>query len=369
VEVSRGRGEVVRARLERVFDTPGWFSADFHVHAEPSPDSDVPLVDRVTSLLADGIEFAVATDHNHVTSYAGAIESLLAQTRIASASGAEITTPSWGHFNAFPLPEGAPPPHSDVTPTEIFAAVRQRAPGAIIQVNHPRMGDIGYFNVAGLGAAGARPKPGFSYDFDTLEVFNGFNLADLPLVEKNLGEWFGLLEAGRRYVGVGNSDSHWLVHEWVGYPRTYVRVQARDVTELGPENVARALKQGRALVTNGPFLELTAAGSGIGDLVQAEGGKLTVEVAARAAPWVDLTRVEIYVNGSERGRVERDPTNANQPLSASVRLELLADSWIVATARGATPLERVLPGSFALPFAFTNPLFVDVDGDGKFRGQ
>ena len=38
-------------------------------------------------------------------------------------------------------------------------------------------------------------------------------------------EWFELINAGRRYTAVGNSDSHRLVYQWAGYPRTYVRVE------------------------------------------------------------------------------------------------------------------------------------------------
>ena len=369
IEVSRGRGAVLRARLERVLDTPGWYAADFHIHAEPSPDSDVPLGDRVTSLLADDIEFAVATDHNHVTSYAAAIHELGAEQRLASTSGVEITTQSWGHFNAFPYPAGEPPPYADVTPAEIFAAVRTRAPAAVLQVNHPRMGDIGYFAVGGLHTPQNQLRPGFSFDFDTVEVFNGFDLAALPEVEKNLAEWFRLLESGRRYTAVGNSDSHWLFHEWVGYPRTYVRSDARSPAELAPEGVAAALRQGRAIVSNGPFIELRAGGGGIGDLVPAPGGKLSAEVTVRAAPWVDLHRAEIVVNGVTRGQVQRAAEDRAGELMLTVQLELVADAWIVALVRGAVPMERVLPDSYALPFAFTNPLYVDVDGDGKFRAQ
>ncbi len=54
-------------------DTRGWISADLHVHAVPSLDAPTPLVERVRSLAAAGVEVAVATDHNVVTDYAPAI--------------------------------------------------------------------------------------------------------------------------------------------------------------------------------------------------------------------------------------------------------------------------------------------------------
>ena len=41
------RGAVVTARLNHVVDTHDWLSADFHVHAARSPDSRVPMQDRI----------------------------------------------------------------------------------------------------------------------------------------------------------------------------------------------------------------------------------------------------------------------------------------------------------------------------------
>jgi hypothetical protein len=38
----------------------------------------------------------------------------------------------------------------------------------------------------------------------------------------------------------------------------------------------------------------------------------------------------------------------------------------VAIVRGDRPLTEVLPFTKLAPFAFTNPVFVDADGDGRF---
>ena len=61
---------MVQARLRHVVDTHGWLSADFHVHAARSPDSRVPMHDRIYEFVADGVELIVATDHNVVCDYA-----------------------------------------------------------------------------------------------------------------------------------------------------------------------------------------------------------------------------------------------------------------------------------------------------------
>ncbi len=226
VTITREQGQTLRAVLQRRVETPGWIACDFHVHAEPSPDSRVTLEDRVRSLIAEGVEFAVATDHNHVTDYRPSIMGLGMNDQLASAVGVEMTTVRWGHFNAYPYDKSLPaPPTTDVDPTEIFAFVREHAPKALVQINHPRMGGIGYFNQSQFESSSVTAKaPGFSPDFDVIEVVNGFDLAQAELLDRNLLEWFALLNAGKRYTAVGNSDSHRLGSEWVGYPRTYVRV-------------------------------------------------------------------------------------------------------------------------------------------------
>src|SRR5262249_8032381 len=52
-------GAVITARLSHVVDTQQWLSADFHVHAARSPDSRVPMQDRVYEFVADDVQLIV----------------------------------------------------------------------------------------------------------------------------------------------------------------------------------------------------------------------------------------------------------------------------------------------------------------------
>src|SRR2546430_2389784 len=56
-------------------------------------------------LTADGVEVIVSTDHNVVSDYAPIIQDLGVGRYITSLTGDELTTGSWGHFGAFPLPQ------------------------------------------------------------------------------------------------------------------------------------------------------------------------------------------------------------------------------------------------------------------------
>lgn len=374
VEIAADRGQALRVSLERVVHTKGWISGDFHLHSDPSPDSSVTLEDRVLSLAGEGVEVAVATDHNHVTDFGPAVTARRLTSAVRPVVGVEITTVGWGHFNAFPYPlDARAPQHAGVVPWEIFADARALAPRAVIQVNHPRMaGGIGYFARLRLGEElPPEAEEGFSFDFDTLEVVNGFDLDQPATIEQNLQEWFALLDWGYTYTAVGNSDSHGLAFQWAGHPRTYVKV-AEDRPELVTEDeLASALLKGRAQITNGIFADVLVAGEGEpGDLVSTSTGEVLLEVAARAAPWVDVSRVEAWVNGQLVAKTALQPPSRRQPVYGwRQALPLEADSWIVVIVRGDRPLRETFPEGKGTPFAIVNPVFVDVDGDGAFRAR
>ena len=369
IDVSQEKGATVRAELPRKVETPGWIAGDFHLHAAPSHDSSISLEDRVVSLIASGIEVAVPTDHNHTTDYAPSVATLGAKSRIFSMPGVEMTTQTFGHFNAYPYPkEQVLPKLGDLSPNGLFSKLRELAPGALIQVNHPRMGGIGYFNAGKLDPNVAEfARDGFSLDFDVIEVVNGFELGQPEVMERNLLEWFSLLSAGRRYTAVGNSDSHWLSREFVGYPRTYLRVSSDDPTAVTPEEVVAALRAGRAFVTNGPFLDVTLGDAGPGDLAKATEGRVTLSVKVRAPAWVDVTRAEAWVNGVRAGVAPAIPdAKGDLRLVWQTDFELERDSWIVVVVHGEHNLDVVLPKVGAKPFAFTNPIWIDADGDGSY---
>ena len=367
LEVNANLGATFRAVLTRTVDTSGYLAGDFHVHASPSQDSNVSLTDRVLTLAAEGIELAVPTDHNHVTDYAEAIGQQRLDGKLATMTGVEITTLNWGHFNAYPYAQSLEVPRThETSPLEIFAMVRARAPQAVLQVNHPRMPGVGYFNRGELDTkTGQAQSPGFSFGFDTLEVTNGFDLEDPRVFDRNLREWFELLNVGRRYTAMGNSDSHHVLFQWAGWPRTYVRVPDQDLAHVAPLDVARALTAGHALVSCGIFVLPTANGSaGPGDTVQ--GSRVSLAISLRAPDWIDISKVEVYANGAKVEERSREQLLGKPGWNLSVDLELKLDTWIVVVARGNRFMNDALPSKWIKPFGFSNPIYVDADSDGTF---
>jgi hypothetical protein len=365
VRVTAGSTTLVRATLERVVDTRGWISADLHLHAAPSFDAPTSLEDRVRSLTAVDVEVAVATDHNVVTDYGPTIRAMGQQQRLASIVGNEVTTRDvfFGHYNAFPLPAGSLPVHTEsVLPKQLFAAMRASGkPGApmIIQVNHPRMGDIGYlellrFDPVDVAAWKARASLA-DMDFDALEVFNGDHYADIGKVERCMTDWYALLDAGQRVVATGNSDSHKITFQEAGVPRNWVHVEDDDPARFDEARFIEAVRAGRVIVSSGPFVDLRVGEASLGQ--QVEAGEHEVTVRVEAPPWIDVSRIELV----RRGVVLRTWTGPIGPaprrFEMKTKEQLASGDWLVAVVRGDKPMKPLYRDG-AKPFAFTNPIFV-----------
>jgi hypothetical protein len=371
-------GAAVTARLSHVVDTHQWLSADFHVHAARSPDSRVPMQDRVYEFVADDVQLIVSTDHNVISDYEPYIRELGAGRYIASAVGDELTTASWGHFGAFPLPpdleragQGAVLVHGR-RPDDFFRDVRTNAPDAIIDVHHPRIdAEIGYFDLGHFDAHNDRAdRPGFSWDFDAVEVMNGYQDPVRRSVDRVVDDWFALLDHEHIVTATGNSDTHHLTFNIGGYPRNYVKLLDDRPEVVDPKQVARALKFHHAFFTTGPFVTLLVNGGTIGDVVPARGGKARAEVTVQAAPWVSVERVTLYLNGHEVKRWAVPTGTQVVRFHDAVDLQTSSDGYVVVRVDGEKPLSPVVGDRktfTAYPFALTNPVFLDVDGDGKYR--
>jgi len=379
-QIEAGRTSRLRLRLARAVSSPGWISADLHVHGPGSWDSPVQEGERLVSAAALGLDAFVSADHNHVTSYASSPESFAGAQELLTIPGEEVTTesPAIGHFNVFPLPLGRRIDYVGTTPERIFAQSRKLAPDALIQANHPRRdGGLGYFDRVGYDPKTGKPSsPLFSDGFDLLEAINGDQLSDPASIGRVLTDWFALLNRGRRITITGGSDAHRLPYQDVGYPRTLIWWDPSPAEEGAPASrpisspraslaqLIAALRQGRTVVTTGPFVALWADGQPIGSLVSAKGGEVKLRLQVRAASWIDVSTVELWANGV-RELVLPPRRRGTTLLSATRRIRGRHDSWYVVIVRGRHP-DRTQQREGVLPFAVTCPVWVDFDGDGKF---
>jgi hypothetical protein len=178
-----------------------------------------------------------------------------------------------------------------------------------------------------------------------------------------LHRYYDLLNLGRRYTCVGSSDSHKMTNEWAGYPRTYVRVADDRPGAVTAEELAAALKAGHAVVSLGPFVEAHVGEAGPGDTVRAAPGTVPLDVTVRSADWVNVSRVEIVENGDTvfGFDIAEEEGTGNVRWARTVDVPVSVNSWIMVVVTGTRTVDEVLPGLHVAPFAFTNPIYVDVD--------
>ncbi|MCW5801515.1 MAG: CehA/McbA family metallohydrolase [Deltaproteobacteria bacterium] len=367
----------IAGKIKHVIETPKWVSGDFHVHAASSPDSRVPMRDRVYEFVADGVDMIVSTDHNVAADYAPHIKELNAGKWLASAIGNEVTSGEWGHFGAFPLPQEMVEEGQGAIPTrrksakELFGSIRELAPGAIIDVHHPRLEEaIGYFYLGRFDEKTDRAgRKGFSYDFDAVELLNGYQDTNRKSLDRTMADWFALLGCGHMVTATGNSDTHHLTYNLGGYPRNYVLVDNDDPAVVTPKMVAKGLRARHAFFTTAPFVSFTVGSAGIGDVAPAPGGRAKAEIVVRAAPWVSVSRVIVYVGGKIERTFEVAKSEAVERFRMVYDLQVAKDTHVVVRVEGDQPLTPVVGGSGSVaitPLALTNPIFLDVNGNGKY---
>jgi hypothetical protein len=388
VDVAPGAVTEIDLAPRHVVPTPGMLGCDLHVHARPSFDSPVTPEDRVLSLAAAGIDFAVPTEHNIVGDYASAIETLGLRGELSSVTGVEVTTLSkgFGHFGVFPYPPGTPvPPFKHTNMMAIFRAVRAGDTHRYFQLNHPRLPKgIGYFANIGLDPNGPMSRVRNRIDFDGIEVYNGYDIEHPERVEAVLRDYWALLDNGWRYTATGSSDSHRIQFHWAGYPRTMVTVDPgatpdADAKSVDPLVVVSNIMKGHATVTSGPILELSLGGVHPGDDVLTTDETIRGHLRIRAAPWMDVARVAIVVGqvggsysvvqtfdvpvrptqvGAEEGTLAEAQARTirfDRDLEVPIGPE---NGWIQVIARGDRRMDDVLPFMPVPPMAFTNPVYV-----------
>ncbi len=373
VDVKPGGTTTLAGKLPRVIDTPGWISGDLHLHQAASVDADVACSARVIAVAAEGVELAVATDHYVVTDLAPVVKALEQSGKLASGvlaiRGTELSPVGkrFGHFGFFPLPADASIGYTNTTPRRMFGEARAADPDGLLTANHPRWADIGYFHYYKLDPKTARvpysSASEYDPDFDAIEVFNGADQTSLPKVRQVLYDWLHLLGAGHRYTATGNSDSHKLFFLDPGVPRNMIHYGTAesdaDDIHADPASIVRALHQGRVVVTSGPVLDVDVNGQGPGETVKASGKHVPLHIRVRAAPWIDVSSVEVLLGGKGR-RIRFIGVPASRSvvrLDTTIDVQVPGPTFVVVLARGKRALPNVFsPGVY--PFAFTNPIWL-----------
>jgi hypothetical protein len=222
-------------------------------------------------------------------------------------------------------------------------------------------------------------------------------------VHGQIDDWFALLNLGYHFTALSNSDTHDRFGVEAGCPRNYVQVDTDDPWAIDPDDVARAVREGRVVLSYGPFIRFYAGddeANGPGTTLE-HVSSTTLHIHVETPTWFHTDRVELYENGELIHEWELDDNGSVVNLDTALTVTPTKDSWYVVLAAGRgdvgpvfTPVEYprlqlqdiVLdalaqtgldaiasyldppvprPRTFPIhPLAITNPIRVDLLGDG-----
>jgi hypothetical protein len=233
------------------------------------------------------------------------------------------------------------------------------------------------------------------------------------ILRGTLDDYFQLLNHGVYRPILGNSDSHDTYGTEAGLPRNYVR-SATDLPHgIRTEEIAGEVKAMHSFPSYGPFVEVTLNGEPMGATVKVKQGQaVKLKLRVQSPLWFDVDRIEVYSNGDlikviegsescdpKSGTCIRVPNDKAVNFDGTIDHTPTQDAWYVVAVMGldgksmapvysSTPVARLgifeliqrltpllpplrslrtpLSPSMTLvrPYAVTNPIFVDVGGDG-----
>jgi hypothetical protein len=382
-------------KLQRLVDTKGWVSADYHNHSTPSGDNTCGTDDRLINLAAEHIEFAPTTEHNRLYDWTPHIERLGLTAFIRTVPGMELTG-GGAHFNSFPfqpVPQtqdgGAPVWNKDPRINAVTLRDWQGAePDRWIQINHPDMVE-NFIDRDGDGQVDGGFR-GLATLIDGVETQNYQTSALLGGAPIRVGKgasgkeavsylrefiWLQMLNRGHRYAAMAVCDAHSVYGNGTGGWRMYLPSRSDDPPQIDWRENSRHAKAGHSILTTGPFLTVaTTDGTGPGDTTRATAG-VQLQVKVQCTDWIDIDRVQILVNGRAVPALSFTRESHAAWFGAGVvkfdrtiEVPLSEDAHLIAVVTGEKSDLSIGYGTSAQakikPFAYHNPIFVDVDGGG-----
>lgn len=398
VVVNKLETATIKFKLERAFETPGWVAADLAVMTNNSPHSRTTPEDRVVSAAAEGLDWIVSADPGKPTDLQPYIERLGLASTIRASQGFRLTNSlnhKRGDYLLFPVEfcgtEGKQPDFSLVqdsaSPREAIDGLRALCSGAMLVAMRPVFPDAGLLAVQGYDfMKDGAPKADLTLDVDGFQVWDGKRQS---IVTQTLDVYQSLLQSGIKMSLLGASLSTGTFNEEPGYPRVYIRSTQDAADKLDVKELVRNLKANKVQVTNGPFIDFKINGKDPGATVAVKDGTVDVDLKVFSPGWSNVATVSLVQNGrmvrqimlpagsvdTTKGQVY--PT-ADKPEDGKFKLRATEDSIVYVLVEGDQSLTQDPVNPLIVPttasdvmqgqrtLAFTAPLLLDVDGNGKY---
>jgi TolB protein len=367
VEVKAGAITPVTIRLKRMIDfaASGWRSGSNHVHMNYAGNLHNTPENMLLMAKAEGMNMTslqIANKDNRILDYQhytpGQAQHPASGGDYLMHVGQEYRPPFYGHISLFNLKshlispfvtgyEGTGVESLYPSNTDIFRYAKQQ--GGIGAYVHPFFGNADPLD-SGLGGA-----KGFPVDV-ALESLSYHELWSQVAADAGLNVWYHTLNNGFRVPVTGGEDSISSLHrvELVGVSRGYFQLGDQPFTW---DAWMKALLAGHGFVTNGPLLEFSGNGAGMGEEVTVPAGGGRVTFSGTLHSMVPVERFELVSNGQVVHTIPL--TGDKRSASFEWPVEVKTSGWYSLRAIGAN---RTFPIENSRPQAVTNAIFVIVGG-------
>ncbi len=366
VAVDVGAGEVAELTVElrRLTDmaAKGWYSGSTHVHMNYGGNLHNTLENLVMMSAAedqDVVNEQVANKDNRILDHQffvpGGGPHPASTPEHLVVVGQEYRPPFYGHVFMFGMRD------------HLLSPFTMGYEGTAIESLYPSNTDM--FRKAKAQGATVGYVHAFGGEADPLDGNLGGGkgfLVDAALGTTDAVEWSDAARAGffpvyaawnngLRVTATGGEDSITNLHRTkiIGSVRTYVHTGGRG---LDMDAWFEGLRAGRAFVSSGPLVELTANDRSAGDTVTLPAGGGAVTLAGRVESITPLERVFVVCRGEERADVPLDADRRSAAFELEIEIE--RSGWCHLRAEG-NPDERA-PLDVRYVQAFTNPIWFTV---------
>lgn len=350
----------ITVKLKRWDDLParGWYSGDNHIHYIRHDEGDDPNLLLFTQ--AEDVHVANILQMGNIATatwpqYGWAPAIAETNRTYAFVPGQEDPrTERRGHTIGLNLKNSIRDTKHYLLYHEVFEEVRAQG------------GVTGYAHV--VGKTFGNPTAGLALDVP-------YKLVDVVEIMQDgyagSSVWFDFLNLGYKLAPSAGTD-YMSDFTLPGAERSYVYVPP----PFSLERWFAALRRGEAFVTNGPMLELTVNGRGMGSELHLKAGdRLIIDASASINPDIDsLESLDLIEQGEIVKTIKAEKSGKSR---LRLRYEMTArhGTWFVIRAQGKTP--RVQP-NFSFPeyktadqlsakVAISGAVYVNVDGQGFWK--
>ena len=387
VSVARGAEHRVSLTPQRLYDPAsiGWYGGDLHVHMNYFGNDVGKPSDAQLMQIGEGLHLMNLVAGNALTSFIydrECFETYLGRDlpwsdhHTVARWGVEYRNDLFGHFHAL-NPQSTPTrfytghARSDQPqdwPPNSVAAAELRGLGATIGYTHPvqvPLDDEGTLDEIFSESRSVR-----SCDARALVVDAALGLVDSVDVGTN-GDVHGTAHLYHRLLGCGlkiavtaGTDTMlplsrlWPLSNPPGWFRAYANLSGSPLTV---QSWQQAVRDCRTFITNGPWLEFSVNGAGIGETINlGTPGSVEIRAGFRGG---GVERIDIvgadgvleshrFTDGGESGRIETE-------------IAVSRPTWVAAVAHG--PENSRVPGPHV--YAHTSPVWVNVSHQSVSRGE